>query len=127
MEIEPQPQQDSPLQHPRRHVRVSDGAEQDGVGVAKLADGLIGEDLSGPEVALAADVHVREFVGDPFQPCDGGEHLQALGDHLRPDPISCHHADLDQGSLPDIPSPIPPGRPPRGIVTNRGLRRRMDP
>ncbi len=88
-------------------------------------DGRVGQDLSGPQVALAADVDLGELVGDPLQPCEGGEHLQAFGDHLGPDPIPRHDAELDQRIAPRHPDPIEPRRRRTRIVTDWGLRRRM--
>ena len=79
---------------------MADGAEQDGVAAAQPLDLGVGQDLAGPQVALAAQVERRRSRSrDALEPGDGREHLEALGRHLGADTIARHDAELDQNPL----------------------------
>ena len=66
---------------------MADGAQQDRVAVAAArVDRVVGQDLAGPQVALAAQVERHEVVVETLQPRDAAEDLQALGDHFRARP-----------------------------------------
>ena len=118
MEIEPEAEQDALLEHAGGDPGMADGPEEDRVHVPKLADGAVGEDFAGTQIVLAADVDGLERVFEALGSRDRGEDFQALGDDLRPDPISRHDPDLDQvrplASSPD-----------RSIAATRQFRRHL--
>ena len=59
VEVEPEAEQDSLFEDSGRHVGMADGAEQDGVAAAQPLDLGVGQDLAGPQVALAPQVERR--------------------------------------------------------------------
>jgi hypothetical protein len=87
VELEAQPQQQPPLEDPRRHAGVTDGAEQDRVVLAQLLDHRVGQQL-----ARALPPHRTQVVVGAL---DVGSHLaedlQALGHHLGTDAVPRDH------------------------------------
>ena len=76
VEVEPQPQQDSLLQHARGHLGVADGAEQDRI----ASRGAAGRPRRGGPRRSSGSARRRcrtcvELVGDPLGPRDDGEHF----------------------------------------------------
>ena len=87
VELEAQPQQQAALEDPRRHARVTDGAEEDRVVLAQLLDHRVGQQLAGALPAHRTEVVRRALdVGR-----DLTEDLQALGHHLGTDAVPRDH------------------------------------
>ena len=93
VELEPQPQQQAALEDAAGHRRVADRAEQDRVVPAQLVEHRVRQRLagrvpaSGAEVVLGRRRRRRRGRGDRTQ------HLEALGDHLGPDPVAADDGD----------------------------------
>ena len=62
IELEPQFQQQALFQHARRHVRMADRAQKDGVELSQLVDGAGGQRFAGSQIALAAEIEMLQFV-----------------------------------------------------------------
>ena len=97
VELEAQPQQQPALEHARRHARVADGAEQDRVVPAQLAEHRVGQHLAGAVPARGAQVVRRRL--------DAGHHLaqdlEALRHHLGADAVAGDHREPhDLGGYP---------------------------
>ncbi len=94
VELEAQRQQDPALEDPRRHARVTDRAQQDRVLAPQLGQHRCGQRLARGVVAAGAEVVVGGRDEQTGQRRDGVEHLQALGDHLGPDPVPGNDSKL---------------------------------
>ena len=86
VELEPQPQQQPALEHPARHGRVADRAEQDHVVRPDLLEHRVGERLPGAVPAPRAQVVVGRVEGDVRR--RRPQHLQRLGRHLGADAVA---------------------------------------
>jgi hypothetical protein len=76
---------------------MADGAEQDGVEATQVVDGRFGQHLAGAEVAIATEVEVGRLVAEVTHAGGGVEHLDGLGGHLGPGPVSSDDGDLVHG------------------------------
>ena len=94
VELEPQAEEQAPLQGARRDVGGAhgrpDGPEQDGVVAAELLERRVGQHLAGAQVPVGAEV----VVGGVEHHARGRHHLQRLGDHLGPDAVAADEANL---------------------------------
>ncbi len=94
VEVEPEFEQDFPLQDAGLHIGVAEGAEQDGVHLSQFPQDGVGKKLPFLEETVAAQVLVDEVeVGSPRV----GDRLQGL-DGLRNDlgagPVAGNDADI---------------------------------
>jgi hypothetical protein len=104
IELEPQPEQQPALQDAAGHRRVTHRAEQDRVVLGQLGQHGLGEKLPGRVPARRAEVVGRRLgTGRDFP-----EHLQRLGDDLRPDPVSGNHRQ-SHDLPPPRTAPVLPG------------------
>ena len=94
--VEPEPEQDPLLEDPGRDAGMAHRAQEDGVAAPEVVERRVGQDLAGPQVALAAEVERDELVPEAVAAGRLGEHRQPLADHLRPDPVPRDHADRGQ-------------------------------
>ena len=88
VEGEPQPEQQPAFEHPARHARVADRAEQDGVVPAQLVEHAVGQRLAGRVPAPGTEVVVRRLELDVVRVGDGVEHPDGLGDDLGADAVA---------------------------------------
>jgi hypothetical protein len=95
VQLEPQSQQQPPLQHTARHGRITDGAQQDGVVRPDLLEHRVRQHLAGPVPAGRAQV-VRSLLD---RQVDGGRHdvedLESLGDDLGTDAVTGDDGETD--------------------------------
>ena len=87
IEIEAHLQQQAAFDHPGRHIRGADRAEQDGIEAAELVQRRIRQDLAVSQVPRTAEVVVGGFQLDPRGP----HHLQRLCRHLGADAVAADH------------------------------------
>ncbi len=87
VELEPQPQQQSALQHPGRDRRVADRAEQDRVVPADLLEDAVGQRLAGRVPAARAQVVGRAVERESGPLRDDVENLQGLLGDFRADAV----------------------------------------
>ena len=80
VELEAQAEEDALLQDAGRDVGVADGAEEDGVELAQLVDGAVGERFAGAQVAFAAEVVGGRLVGEAGRVGGGLQDLEAFAD-----------------------------------------------
>ena len=90
VELEPDPQQQAAFQDPGRHRRVADGAEQDRVVVAQLAQHGVRQQLTGPVPAGGTEV----VLGGLDAGHDAPQHLETLGNYLGTDAITGDDREL---------------------------------
>src|SRR5450830_425360 len=95
VELEPQLQQQTPLEDSGRDARVTDRAEQDDVVLADRGEVRGGERLAGPVPARGAEVERCGRDGDVTSGEGGVERLEALIDDLRTDAVACDDSELD--------------------------------
>ncbi len=95
VELEPQPQEQPPLQHPARDAGVADRPEQDRVVLADLGERGVGEGLAGGVPALGAEVVVGGLDGGDAVD-RGAQDLEALGDDLGPDAVTGDDGEADR-------------------------------
>ena len=116
IQLKPQFQQQSLFQDSGRHVRMADGAQEDGVERAQLVDRAGRQYVAGAQVAVAAEVKLFQFVLEPFQRRDGLQHLECFGGDFGARSIAADDGDLDSVVLVD-----------HGISTSVGMRcRKVD-
>jgi len=84
-----QGQQQPAFQHPGRHRRIPDRAEQDRVVPAQLLEDRERQGLPGRVVAAGTEVVLGDLDPGP----DGVEHLAGFSDDLRPDAVPRQHCD----------------------------------
>ena len=94
VELEAEPEEQAPLEGARRHRRVADrgadGPEQDRVVTPELVEHRVAQHLAGADVARRAEV----VVGGPERDAGRFDHLQRLGQHLRPDAVPADDRDV---------------------------------
>ena len=90
VELEPDPQQQTALEDAGRHRRVADGAEQDRVVLAQLAQHRVRQQFAGAVPAGGAEV----VLGGRDAGHDAPQDLQALRDHLGTDAIAGDDREL---------------------------------
>src|SRR5450756_2285672 len=95
VELEPQLQQQTPLEDSGRDARVTDRAEQDDVVLADRGEVRGGERLAGPVPTRGAEVERCGRDGDVTSGEGGVERLEALIDDLRTDAVTCDDSELD--------------------------------
>ena len=81
-QFEPQPQQEAFFQNAGLHLRVADGAEENGLVAAELLDGAVGQHLARLQKSLAAEVVMMpvEFETEPL--CSNLGHFDAFAHHF---------------------------------------------
>ena len=110
VEGEAEPEDDPPLDGPRRDNGVADGRAEgpleDGVAGADALEIVVVEDVAVPGVAVGAEVE-----GDLLDRHAGGPHdLEGIGDHGRTDAVAGDHAySMDHDVTPERKRP-PGGR-----------------
>src|SRR5207249_1157605 len=84
VELEAQPQQQTPLEDAGGNVGCADRAQEDRVNGPQLVEDVVGEDLAGPQVPGAPQVVVDGVEGDA-----GGAHdLERLTHDFGPDAVA---------------------------------------
>ena len=79
VELGPQPQQQAALQHPGRHVRAANRAEQDRIGLAQLVEHGVRQHLAGGQEVLGAK-RVAAPLND--EPVVDGDRVHTVPGHL---------------------------------------------
>jgi len=90
VEIEAHLEQETALDHTRRHVGGSDGAQQDAVESPEFVERGIGQDLAVAQIPLPAQIEVGGGDVDP----SGADDLDGLGRHVGSDPVPADHCDV---------------------------------
>src|SRR5262249_20317551 len=89
VELEPEAQEQAPLEDARWDVGRSDRTEEDGVEPADLAQDLVGKDFAGAQVTGSAQVVGDGLVRDAGRVDD----LEGLGHHLGADAVTTDDPD----------------------------------
>jgi len=89
VEFEPHLQEQAALDHPRRHIGRTHGAEQDGVEGAQVVERRVRQDLTVAQVTRPAQVEVGGVDGH----ARSADHLHRFGRHLRADSVAADHCN----------------------------------
>ena len=73
---------------------MADGAQEDGVELAQLGDGPLGQRFAGAQIALAAEIEGRQLVRDPFERATAASTLSAFGGDFRPGAVAGNDGDF---------------------------------
>jgi hypothetical protein len=101
VELEPQAQQQPPLEDAAGYRRIADRAEQDGVVLGELAEHRLRQQLAGRVPPRGTEVVGRRLRTRR----DFGEHLQRLVDDLRPDAVAGNDRQAHAPSSPQLGPP----------------------
>ena len=84
---------------------MTDGTEVDRVELLEFVDGTVGQNFTGAQITLAAEIEVLQFVLDPLDRGDRLENFQAFGRYLGPRTVSADNGNLQSARRVQVPIP----------------------
>ena len=86
------------LENARLDVGMTDGAQVDGVKLAQLLDGGVGQRLSRTQVPFPAEIEVLGFVAKPKLGCRSFDDFKTFPDDFGTRPVAGNDRDLVHNS-----------------------------